>query len=102
VTFIRLSAIGGIVAAAMVMVAGVSYSVGIRKDTNQALLDIKAHGGLEGHSDTVPRLATIEAVLRSLADDMRMLQESQTRTEARVYDLQVRFGSRRNELVEPF
>jgi hypothetical protein len=94
--------LGGVVAAALMAIGGITYAVDLRHDASQAMADIGSHGALESHADTAPRLATIEAVLMALTDNMATLQESQTRTEARVYDLQMLLGGRRNELVEPF
>lgn len=95
--------IGGAVAVLILLASVVTYAVDTRKDASQALLDIKGHGALPGHADTVPRLATIEAVLLSLAKGQEELKEAALRSEARLYDLQVRLlGRERNELVEPF
>jgi len=62
----RLPALGGAVAAAVVVVAGITYAVDTRNAADQAQEQIDAHGALEGHSDTVPRLAALAANQRTL------------------------------------
>lgn len=62
----RLPALGGAVAAAVVVVAGITYAVDTRHAADQAQEQIDAHGALEGHSDTSQRLAAMEANQQTL------------------------------------
>ena len=62
----RLPALGGTVAAALASIAAITYAVDTRNAADQAQEQIDAHGALEGHSDTVPRLAAMEANQRTL------------------------------------
>jgi hypothetical protein len=98
-------ALGGIVAVVAVVIGGLVWAIDAKNDATQARDEVKQHSQLIGHIDTLVGIAEINRSIAALSESLGKLHESQTRTEARVYDLQLQmlFGGRgsRSELIDP-
>ena len=97
--------LGGLVTMVAIVIGGLVWAIDVKHNASQARDDIRQHSQLVGHTDTMVGIAEINSSIVALAESLEKLYESQTRMEARIYDIQLRMRSDgdgpRSELAEP-